>query len=214
VKNGTCLNSRSFFEGFETCGSFGEYTDVFPMYIYHVSDPLTINVYNESGRIIGQRLTRYEKLCYSVKDNRYFSRDVFFNRYFLPFIYFSPKFVGIFFNVIQLFITIFILVIPEITQVLFVIIKKKYSSLWRFVFSIRNQMIFLLLLKIILSLALYGVSYIFFMYQFEYYVFFISEFGLLSTMFFQMTFLWDHITKQSKGGSSNISKGSRFILMN
>jgi hypothetical protein len=214
VKNGTCLNSKSFFDGLETCGTFGEYIDVFPMFIYHVSDPLITNVYNETtGGIIGKRLTHYEKSCYSIKENRFFSRNDFFSRYFIPIVYFLPKFVGIFFIVIQLIIVIAILVIPEVFQGVSIIIRKKYSSLWRFVFSIRNQMIFLLVLKSMVSLGLIGISYIFYLYQFEYYVVFISEFGLLSTIFFQMTFLWDHITKQSKGGSNTISKGSRFIFI-
>jgi hypothetical protein len=160
VKNKTCKSSNQRLEKFSKCGNFMEYSDIFPY---------------------------FEDLCYSISKNRYFFKNDFINLFLTPFSYFAPAAYTSAVNTVLLILSFFFIIIPEIVNNIKIIKKKIYLHLWRFIFSIRNQILILLILSLfphMITVAFY--SFVGIVYDFSS----IFSFFAISLAFFQVVILW------------------------
>eukprot|EP01080_Neovahlkampfia_damariscottae_P008223 gene8223-48_t len=181
IQNGSCKLSNQILSKYEKCGTFMKYKDEFP----YPNDDFD--------------------LCYSIQNNRFYFRNNFENMVLAPFNYYGQI---VYTSIVNLFIivpSIFIIVIPEIVRVIKVIfVKKRYTNLFRFLFSIRHQIIVLSLLSLVppfITLLVY-VSQLQIFYDFSSMI----SFCLVAIAFFQVVVLWAHICIQSDTLEAKISK--------
>ena len=117
VKNGSCHWSNQFYKPWEKCGKLLDLdNDVFAM-------------------------AAQEYLCYSKIQNLAFSSNTILSRYFYPYQQHISQLYLLLQFLILTILMFFILLVPEIPQVLE--LKKQYDCLanFRFLFSMRNQII-------------------------------------------------------------------------
>jgi hypothetical protein len=160
VKNKTCKSSNEMLGKFSKCGNFMEYSDVFPY---------------------------FQDWCYSISRNRFFFKNDFVNLFLTPFSYFAPAAYTSTVNVVLLIFSMFFVIIPEVISDLVTIKKRNYLYLWRFIFSIRHQIIILLIISLfphLITVLFY--SFLGIVYDFS------SMFSFLaiSLAFFQLVVLW------------------------
>ena len=179
VVNGSCKLSNEILAPFEKCGKFMNYKDVFP----YPDDEFD--------------------LCYSIHSNRFFFKQDFENLFLPSFNFYGPIIYTTGLNFILIIGFIFITIIPELVRDFKTIfISKKFKSFFRYSFSIRHQILLLLMI----SLIPHFISFMLFISIGIFYDFGpMISFACVTIAFFQVTILWAHICIQSDTLESNIS---------
>jgi hypothetical protein len=206
VKNGTCQRSKTFLEEIENCGKW-EGTDIAPIFFTQTFRNEISNFYNRDGTLNHTEPRITKKRCYSFNDKKFYKDNSFLNRQFVPFLYFYPKIFLMILYGLQFLIIIGALWIPENIRGFYLLIAKKQVSIWRYLFSIKFQMIFLMLLMNAASIFIFLLSYFIFMDSNELFYVFVTQISFISTIFMQMTYIWIHnSTKPPKEGPNVLYK--------
>jgi hypothetical protein len=175
------------------CGKW-EGTEIAPIFfINNIRNELSLTkIYNRDGTLNHTEPASTIKRCYSFNDIKFYKDLSFLNRQFVPLLYFYPKIILMILYGLQFLLVIGVLWIPEIIRGVFLLISKKNISIWRYLFSIKFQIIFIMLLMNAASIFIFFLSYFVFMDSNELFYVFVTQIGCISTMFIQMTFIWVH----------------------
>jgi mRNA-degrading endonuclease HigB of HigAB toxin-antitoxin module len=130
VKNGSCVHSNEIFNPYKKCGAeIMDYTrDVVPYVVFLDKDELIV-------------------MCYSFEQNVFFFIDDFTNRILFPIAAYSYQmFIFVYFTLFSLLI-IFIMIPSEYDQLFQIKLRNTFWDKFRFIFSLKNQIIFLSLMS-------------------------------------------------------------------
>jgi mRNA-degrading endonuclease HigB of HigAB toxin-antitoxin module len=133
VKNGSCSHSNDIFKPYKKCGAeIMDYTrDIVPYVSFLDNDELIV-------------------MCYSFEQNVFFFLDDFTNRILFPIAAYSYQmFIFVYFTLFTLLIT-FIMIPSEYDQIFQIKLRNKFWDKFRFIFSLKNQIIFLSFLSAII----------------------------------------------------------------
>jgi hypothetical protein len=171
VKNGSCVSSNKIYKPWEKCGKLMEFDKIVP----YPSNVLT-------------------PMCYFYKENIILYQNDFLNRnlYLIPIV---EIFLTSIFSFILLILIFFLMIIPELRELLKLKKIFGFGPKIRFIFSLRNQIIFLSFLSNFI--IFFSIIDIFLDYGF------LSIFLIFSTLFVfiqqvQIITLWSFFLKKSK----------------